>query len=131
MRKVYIRKEKCAETGFINTVVYNDPECTSLYCIFPAELGGFPVSRRVVRFNGADCEAVYIRSKPNEFKGRKGRIVQTLVHLNNHYGRGDVMSVDWDACTFVRRPFNCRDEVRRFRVVGDSVHALGHQRKIV
>lgn len=50
-----------------------------------------------------------------------------LTRLNWHHGRGDIVAVNAAAGTFTRRPHQCRPETRRFRVVGRTVHALGHQ----
>lgn len=53
-----------------------------------------------------------------------------LERLNGLYGRGDVVSVNVFSRTFIRKPFSCRPETRKFRLVGDTVYALGRQRKI-
>lgn len=61
---------------------------------------------------------------------KKSQIVDALNSLNWNYGRGDIIAVNVAKRTFTRKPFQCRPEVRSFKIVGKSVHALGHQRKV-
>jgi hypothetical protein len=58
---------------------------------------------------------------------------RTLAVLNWHYGRGDVIevrSLDNGRGLFVRKSPHCREETRNFRLVGHTLYALGHQRKV-
>jgi hypothetical protein len=50
-----------------------------------------------------------------------------LRHLNWIYGRGEIIHVDHASGKVWRKPFQCRPEIRRFRVVGRTVYFLSHQ----
>ena len=58
-----------------------------------------------------------------------GRIVQ----MNNHFGRGDVVYVDFYTCVFTRyipvSQGNGFLEQRKFRMRDETVFCLGHQSK--
>jgi hypothetical protein len=63
-------------------------------------------------------------------------VVDAIRHLNASYGRGDIVAVNFDACTFARHvptTHKCGfDETRKMRIdfVKGIVYALGHQRKL-
>jgi hypothetical protein len=63
----------------------------------------------------------------------RSAINEVLERLNWHYGRGDITKVDFAAQTVTRRPFGCKDEVRRFTLTktpqgAPAVRFLGHTR---
>jgi hypothetical protein len=66
-----------------------------------------------------------------------GNLLDTLTRLNWHYGRGEVVSYSLDGVAAgwaIRRiPTTSSTffkETRRFRLVGSTVHFLGHQSKV-
>lgn len=65
---------------------------------------------------------------------RSTRIRHAIQTLNSLYGRGDVRRIEAymdGRIVFYRQPFGMRTEKRNARIVGDTVFALGHQRKLV
>lgn len=61
-------------------------------------------------------------------------VLEALISLNNHYGRGYVRSVNVDKGTFWQQPYGMAGYTKRFRVTRNgskiTVKALGHQRTI-
>lgn len=62
---------------------------------------------------------------------REARVRAAIVRLNNLYGRGDVGTIRHEMARnggmFEYRRFACRPQWRRFRIVGQTVYACGHQ----
>ena len=59
------------------------------------------------------------------------QVKSAIVHLNNVYGKGSVSNVRVfmdGRVTFDQTPYGCSPSVRRGRVNGNTVFALGHQR---
>lgn len=61
---------------------------------------------------------------------KKIQVVSALRNLNGIYGRGDLVSVNVTRRTFIRKPFQCRPETRTFKLEGNTVFALGHQKTV-
>jgi len=57
-------------------------------------------------------------------------ILIAIVKLNNNYGRGEIVSINTNNNTYVRKPFQCKPETRRFKIKGRTVYACGHQHTI-
>lgn len=70
------------------------------------------------------------RKTKAEVKVTAKSVRAAIVRLNNNFGRGDVATVSIVKGTFTRIPHQCNPETRKFRIVGNTVHALGHQVKI-
>ncbi|MFX4423982.1 hypothetical protein ABTA75_19090, partial [Acinetobacter baumannii] len=60
----------------------------------------------------------------------EAKIVDALVRLNWHHGRGDVVAVDYANKTFTLKPFQMREEVRKFRYENGTLYAFGRQKKL-
>jgi len=61
------------------------------------------------------------------------KVSEAIKILNWHYGRGDLRAVKLfldGHIEFARAPFMMKTETRHGRLIGNTVHALGHQRKI-
>ncbi len=66
-----------------------------------------------------------------------GNLLDTLTRLNWHYGRGEVVSYSlagvaagWAIRRIPTTSSTFFKETRRFRLVGSTVHFLGHQSKV-
>ncbi len=60
----------------------------------------------------------------------KDKIKDALTSLNNNYGKGDIIKIDFENMTFVIKPYRLNEEVRKFSYKNNTVYALRHQRKI-
>jgi hypothetical protein len=58
------------------------------------------------------------------------KIVDTIIHLNNCFGHGNVIKVNEETGTVIAKSPYCSEHTFHYKIVNDSVHALGHQRRI-
>jgi len=57
-------------------------------------------------------------------------IMHVLIRLNNNYGVGDVVGINYMTSTVICKPYGLQVRRRKFRVIGQTVYFLGHQQTI-
>ena len=69
--------------------------------------------------------------RPTAEEIKRMDIIERLIQMNVHFGKGDHLTTDFSidglSGVFHFKCTSCHPETRKFRIVGNTIHFLGHR----